>query len=467
MAEQDGERGRGRMQIQGASGAVDIGPARLLPSGRPMLKRVLADKTIVTMLLGVIALGTAYGVASTLAPLFLNKLQFTTKIVGITQSLFAAGIVAGSIPMGAAVRKFSARTVLVVCLIGYTLVAAVFPLFQAWVVPSPDGGPPASVLVPMLGFGGDRFLDGFFSAGVFVSCETILLGRSDPSIKAFVMSLYAMMLALGYGLGAGLAKLLGVQAYAFFVSAGLSLVSIVVLLFKLEKNAEGAAAHHHDHGPATGKGGAPPHSSLAILWKIKTCCFGTFSYGYFQSAAQSTLAIYMTEQGLAPAKEVPLMTACFAGGMLVFSNPIARLADRRGHLGVVRVLAIVGTLMVGAIVFAPSWTAVLVIITVAGACIPSISPIMLALQGHILPPRDYARANAIYNTFYAVGMLLGPFLSAAVYDASRPALLWHMVGLWAAFALFTTVFYRDDPRARGERGHFPPEQPGEGGAVAP
>lgn len=72
----------------------------------------------------------------------------------------------------------------------------------------------------------------------------------------------------------------------------------------------------------------------------------------------------------------------------------------------------------------------------------------LALQGHVVDKVDLARANAIYNVFYAAGMLVGPPLSSALFAwRGGPAMLYHLAGLWAAFALFTVVFRRDDPRA--------------------
>jgi MFS family permease len=76
--------------------------------------------------------------------------------------------------------------------------------------------------------------------------------------------------------------------------------------------------------------------------------------------------------------------------------------------------------------------------------------VSLALQGRIAAPRDYARANAIYNAFYAAGMLLGPPISSALFDRyGGGVMLYHLAGLWAAFALFSTVFAKDDPAARG------------------
>jgi MFS family permease len=64
---------------------------------------------------------------------------------------------------------------------------------------------------------------------------------------------------------------------------------------------------------------------------------------------------------------------------------------------------------------------------------------------------DYSRANAIYNVFYAAGMLLGPPVSGFVLQRfGGAAMLYHLAALWMAFVVFGTVFAADDP-AHGVR----------------
>jgi hypothetical protein len=59
---------------------------------------------------------------------------------------------------------------------------------------------------------------------------------------------------------------------------------------------------------------------------------------------------------------------------------------------------------------------------------------------------EYSRATAIYNAFYAAGMLLGPPISSRVFLAyGGAAMLFHLAALWAVFVVFSVFFYRDDP----------------------
>jgi MFS family permease len=89
-----------------------------------------------------------------------------------------------SLPVGALLRRMSAKVTLSASLLGYAATVGLFPLLHgfAWIAFA-------------------RFLDGCFSVGIWVSCETILLMRADDDSKANVTSVYAMAIAVGYVVG--------------------------------------------------------------------------------------------------------------------------------------------------------------------------------------------------------------------------------------------------------------------------
>jgi MFS family permease len=117
-----------------------------------------------------------------------------------------------------------------------------------------------------------------------------------------------------------------------------------------------------------------------------------------------------------------------------------------------RALGAVGTTMVAGFVWLESWPLMCGAIFVAGATLAAMSPVSLALQGVIVDAREYARANAIYNAFYAAGMLLGPPVSSFFFARyGGGAMLWHLAAIWAGFVVFSIVFWKDDPAARRVR----------------
>ena len=148
-----------------------------------MLSKI-KDKNIWIVYGAILILGVAYGIAISLIAHHLDAHGFDKPQMGSLASWFALGIVALSLPMGWVIRRLSAKTTLVACLAGYSLTVSLFPALGAY---------PAIAL--------DRFLDGAFSVGIWVSCETILLSRAERAMKAYVTSLYAVAVAIGYVVG--------------------------------------------------------------------------------------------------------------------------------------------------------------------------------------------------------------------------------------------------------------------------
>ena len=131
--------------------------------------------------------------------LHLDARGFTKSDIGQLAAFFASGIVAMSIPVGMLLRRFSAKMTLATSLVGYAIAVGTFPLLHTY---------GALALA--------RFFDGAFSVGIWVSCETILLMRSDQDNKAYVTSIYAVAIAIGYIAGPLAARPI---AHAFSVEA--------------------------------------------------------------------------------------------------------------------------------------------------------------------------------------------------------------------------------------------------------
>ncbi len=386
---------------------------------------MIRDRSVRLVYLTIFLLGCGYGASLSITALHLKSL-FDEWQIGTLGTWFAGGIIAMSLPAGALIRRFSAKATLILCLTLYAVSVVLFPLVTSyWAV------------------GAVRSVDGAASVGVWVACETVLLARSDKENKALVMSVYAMAIAIGYVVGSGMARALVLwlsYREVFFVAGAIAVVSAIVVFTLLDSDAQVSQTESAESLKEPGE----PTASL--LWRIKTSCLATFSYGYFQAAVVLFLPIYLVKSGKVEEKDTVLITAFFAGGMLIFSSLWARLGDRIGHLRVITVLSIIGLSMILGFVFLSSWPLMCVAIFIAGATLASISPVSLALQGHIAHPRDYSRANALYNVCYGAGMLLGPPISGRiVHDKGGETMLYHFAALWLGFAVLTVVFRRDDP----------------------
>jgi MFS family permease len=389
--------------------------------------RRIRDPNIRLVYLAIFLLGTAYGISIAVIALHLDARGFTKSDIGQLAAIFASGIIAMSLPVGALLRRFSAKATLTASLIGYAITVGVFPLLHGyWAI----------ALV--------RFFDGAFSVGIWVSCETILLMRADEDNKAYVTSLYAVAIAIGYVVGPlaarPIARALSIQA-SFFVASAIAALSGIIVLARLDRDPPGA---HHETSDAGS--GSRRDRAIVLIKRIKTSCFATFAYGYFQASVVLFLPLYLVESKGIAREQTILIPAFFAAGMLLFSNLAGRIGDRVGHLYVMRVLAAIGLAMILAFVFLDSFAWMGVAVFAAGATIASISPVSLALQGVVAPKHDYSRANAIYNVFYSAGMLLGPPVSSVIFRSfGGAAMLYHLAALWMAFVAFATVFAADDP----------------------
>ena len=394
-----------------------------------MLRRI-RDPNIAVVYVAVFFLGTAYGISIAVIALHLDARGFTKSDIGQLAAFFASGIVAMSLPVGVLLRRFSAKATLAVSLIGYAVTVGIFPLLGSY----------GAIALA-------RFFDGAFSVGIWVSCETILLMRSEEDNKAYVTSLYAVAIAVGYIVGPLAAKpiahALSIEA-DFFVSAAIATLSGLIVLARLDPDPPGA---HRD--ASAGRSAAPQDPLIVLVARIKTSCFATFAYGYFQASVVLFLPLYLVESKGISREQTIRIPAFFAAGMLVFSNVAGRLSDRVGHLLVMRVLGAVGVTTIVAFVFLDSFGQMEVALFVAGATLASISPVSLALQRVVAPKNDYSRSNSIYNAFYATGMLLGPPMSSLVFrHFGGAAMLYHLAALWMTFVVFASIFANDDPAHR-------------------
>jgi MFS family permease len=297
-----------------------------------------------------------------------------------------------------------------------------------------------------------RIFDGAAAAGIWVSSETILLSRASEDAKAMVTTLYAAAVSIGYMLGSLLAG--GVVAVAsipaaFVVGGAVAALTALLVWFWL-------SPHHADPvveeptGTETAPQEAAPLMPIgSLIWNIKSSCFGNFAYGYFQASVVLFLPLYLiASKGITRAETINI-PAFFALGMLLFVNIAGLLGDRFGHLRLMRILGLIGaSTIVGFVVLDQYWM-MCVAVCVAGASLASISPISLALQGVILQPAEYGRGSSVYNTFYAMGMLLGPAATGYLFKQyGGPVMLYHLAAWWGVFVIFSLIFAHDDPSAR-------------------
>jgi MFS family permease len=395
------------------------------------LRARIPDRNIWVVYGTIFVLSIAYGLAIALTPIVLAQRDLSQGEIGLLASSFGLGLVSFAVPMGRLIRRFSARGMLVVCILGYAAMTGIFPFLHAyWQMAL------------------CRFLDGAFSVGAWVSCETLLLLRALPENKAFVTSRYAQSTLIGYVVG---------PIVAWFLTGLLSLQSTFVLAAIIAIGSAALAAGQLDADPPEARGemlaeetGTEKRSTRHIAWLIKMSALATFMTGFFQSAAVLFLATYLTMEKGVPERDTRLVVAFAAGGALLMSGSAGRIADRVGHLLVMRLLALAGVVGMLLVIPTMNFGVICVLLLIGGGALLSVPPIALALQGVVARPVEYTRSNSIFNVFFSSGLLLGPLCTGFLRDAGGDGMLYLFAGLWLCFVVLSWVFRADDPRVAGE-----------------
>lgn len=414
---------------------------------------ILKDRNIRVAYVMCLMLGIAYGIAMAITAVYLNKERgIDEDTIGKLAFFFSAGIAIFAVPMGALVRIWSPRWMLVVALIGYGAAIAAFPFFDSFA-----------------GMAAARAIDGAFSVGAWISFETILLLRTTALNRGFVTSLYSIVLASGYVTGSVFAagfEYIGPTRLAFVCAGVLASLAALLGMARLDRHIDPVAGSDHVE-PA--EAGAPPAAVAAreepvgafkLYWRIKTACITAFTYGYFQGALVLYLPLFLIDHRGVAQGPTKLLVAFFAAGMAVSVVPFGRIGDRHGHLKTIRGLVAIGAAITVSVVYLPWFPVVGVMVFLAGITLAPVYPLSIALQSLIAEPRDYNRSNALLNVSYALGTLLGPLICGYLYvtysvgaDGGKSPLggellFWQLAALWLLVLVASSVFRRDDPSFR-------------------
>lgn len=393
------------------------------------LRARLPDRNLWVVYRTMIVLSTAYGIALAVMPMVLEHRHLGPDVVGELASFFALGLVLFAAPSGAVIRRFSARWTLAVSIVGYGAMIALVPFL---------GGYGALAV--------DRFVDGLFSMGTWMSGETLVLWRAPKHDKALATSLSASFTMSGYPIGALVS--LGVSPWLspehrFVLAGGIACIAAVLAATGLDPDPAASEGEHEGERESIS---GERRSILELAWRIKTSCAATFATGFFQASGALFIPRFLVDERHVPEEHASVVVGLVGLGMLVCASPAGRLGDRIGHLAVMRILALAGMLGMVAFRFIDVFPVLCVVMVIAGGAITSMPPLSLALQGVIAHPSEYTRTNSIFNVFFASGLVIGPFLTGRVYRAyGGDGMLWVFGGLWAVFVVLSLVFRSDDP----------------------
>jgi len=352
------------------------------------------------------AIGLQAGVAMPLVPLALERRGVDKFTIGVIAAAWAVGMLLtaphiprlaarlGAVPfiIGAVVAG-SALTV------GYTLTDSLVAWFIFTLLHGVVGGVP------------------------WIVSEIWMNVVVEEKRRGRVMAVYAILVALGLGLGPLVLQVVGVYGPKPFLTCAVLALLVAVPLLPYWKTAP-KIEHHADSGYMLVIVGAP----LAML--------AGFACGLGEQVAFSFLPVYAVGAGVSP-ETGALWLSTFVIGNVILQWPIGWMADHFDRRAVLAGCTLASTFLVLMLSAVPAQSLlVIAVIALWGGLSFAIYPVGLALLGQRFGGGDIARANTAFSMLYIIGGLIGRPLAGAAMDAvGDPGLGWTLAFFYAIAAV--------------------------------
>lgn len=157
----------------------------------------------------------------------------------------------------------------------------------------------------------------------------------------------------------------------------------------------------------------------AAVWTVLA---GTF-INKLGSFLQVFLVLYLTRRGFT-ADQAGLALGAYGAGSIVGVASGGAATDWLGCRGTIAGSMILSALLTAALIFAPTFPSILVIVALTGAAAQAYRPASSALLAALTPRSRHVMVFAAYRLAFNVGMAVGPILGAFFAQSSFALLLW-------------------------------------------
>ena len=279
-----------------------------------------------------------------------------------------------------------------------------------------------------------RFVQGVFMTLTFVTSETWINDVAPEDKRARILSVYAIFLAGGLGLGAAAAAWLiagiGLTGWeAFAIGAGIALVGMVPFLWPRQIPLTTPDSDH-----------AKPSALFRIMRDSPGLMATVFAFGAVEFCLFHFLPVYGVRLGFSEAAAAALLIALPIGNILLV-YPIGMLADRFPRHIVLGWLFALCTLAPLAATLTTGYLPLMVMLSAFIGAAAGLYTVGLAILTERHKAGRIAAANAAFILCYGLGSLVSPYAVGTAMDAVGPdGMLYVMAAIvalgWACFALF-------------------------------
>ena len=313
----------------------------------------------------------------------------STLTIGVLSSIWWLPFLVAAPVYTRIVGRFSAKPCLLVGMLAditCTWLLPVFPYDGVWVALQIVGG--ATL--------------GHFS----LITEAWLNLFSRESSRARVTSLYGILPAVGYVIGAGIYALVGYRGYAPFLSASVAMALGIVPVLLIPGDAADIALGGEERLRHAFRR-APLLLTIAGL------------AGVLEMVPWSLLQVYLIDNRWST-RAAAFVLPVFYWGQVLLTYPVGWIADRTPRRNVLLGTSAAAILCMGAIALLARSPGLWAVVFLSGGIATGTYTLGLAILGQRFDPRTLVSANAAFIACYGVGTLLGPPAVGALMDRLGP-----------------------------------------------
>jgi len=245
---------------------------------------------------------------------------------------------------------------------------------------------------------------------------------STDRSRARVTSLYGILPAIGYALGAGIYALVGYQGYAPYLAASAAMaVGMIPILLMPQEASDIVQGGEERLRHAFGR--APLLLGVAVL------------AGVLEMVPWSLMQVYAIDNRW-PLRAAAFALPIFYWGQVLLTYPIGWIADRRPRRQVLLGTSAVAVLCMAAMMLLARTPALWAVVFLTGGIATATYTLGLAILGQRFDASHLVSANAAFMACYGLGTILGPPAVGVLMDRWGPQVFPAALGCVSASIFF-------------------------------
>ncbi|KAJ3165999.1 hypothetical protein HK101_012023 [Irineochytrium annulatum] len=358
-----------------------------------------------------------YAVVIPILPFMVEEFGGNSTDVGILLAIYGLGILVSAPLLGVLSDLWTdKRLPMLLSLLLLAVATVLFPIARSY----------APLLIA-------RFCQGAASAGVWTLGLALVADvyKEGPGEKqgsgggvgtamGYVLSGYTLGQLVGPPIGGALYQI--GRNVPFWVCGGFLLLDILgrFLVVEPERVIEEVAIEEPVDGAPVTVAVKPRGFGFVRLAKRCPTVLGlTMAVGMVLSGVEGTLPLHLQSQYGFNTSQVGLVFIAVIVPSLIFAPPAGMLYDRVGARPILLYGILASAVIVLLLLWAtsPLWYLILSLFLFGGITATALTPLMPEI-GESVPREDYAKAYSLFNVAFAMGIIVGPFVTALIYQYS-------------------------------------------------